>query len=135
MRAVAVLWLVLWLCCDCTGTDPNDVLCVYAVRAVCVVHAAGLSSVSRQAPAGPYTFTGMAQAPASALPPKTGGQGDYALFLDTDGAGYIILTHLIAGAGHRDMLVLKLKPDFLVRISTHPQPSQPAYLNLVVVGL
>jgi hypothetical protein len=70
------------------------------------------------APGGPFTFAGMAEAPAAALPPTSGYQGDYALFVDDaagsgDGSGYIILTHGIAGAGHRDMFVFKLTPDFL----------------------
>lgn len=71
-------------------------------------------------PEGPYKFVGMAQAPAASLPPKAGGQGDFALFVDTDGVGYMIMTHLIAGAGHRDMIVFRLTPDFLVQQRLDP---------------
>jgi hypothetical protein len=67
------------------------------------------------APGGPFKFAGMAEVLASALPPTAGNQGDFALFVDTagDGSGYVLLTHLIAGAGHRDMFVFRLTPDFL----------------------
>lgn len=52
---------------------------------------------------GPYTFVGMDQPTAASLGPKSGFIGDEALLVDDDGQGYIILTHGIAGAGHRDM--------------------------------
>jgi hypothetical protein len=33
--------------------------------------------------------------------------------VDSDGEGYIILTHGIDGPGHRDMYIFRLSPDFL----------------------
>ena len=62
--------------------------------------------------AGPYTFVGTTE-PTAASMQHTGGIGDYALFVDTDGTGYIVLTHLVDGAGPRDMYIFKLSPDFL----------------------
>jgi len=64
-------------------------------------------------PGGPYTFRTMTQPTAAQLGNKSGFIGDYALRVDDDGAAYIILTHGIAGAGHRDMYIFKLTPDFL----------------------
>jgi len=53
-------------------------------------------------PGGPYKFVGMDQPTAASLGPHNGFKGDEALFVDDDGQAYIILTHGIAGAGHRD---------------------------------
>lgn len=74
----------------------------------CAAYAMGLSDSA----AGPYKFVGTAQ-PTAASMYHSGGIGDYALFVDTDGTGYIILTHGIDGPGHRDMYIFKLAPDFL----------------------
>lgn len=57
---------------------------------------------------GPFTFSNMAQ--PEGLP---GGLGDYALFVDDDNSGFIVLTDLTHGAGPRDMYVFPLSPDFL----------------------
>eukprot|EP00039_Didymoeca_costata_P021218 m.343814 g.343814 ORF g.343814 m.343814 type:complete len:382 (-) comp23381_c0_seq1:31-1176(-) len=82
-----------------TSTCPNGTCAAYAV------------GVSKN-PQGPFKFVGMTQPNASSLPPKNGFIGDFALFADSDGTGYIILTHGIAGAGHRDMFIFRLSADF-----------------------
>jgi hypothetical protein len=85
--------------CD-TSTCPNKTFAAYAMG-------------TSPKPGGPYTFVGMAQPTATSLGPHTGFIGDEALLVDDDGQGYIILTHGIAGAGHRDMYIFRLAPDFL----------------------
>lgn len=62
--------------------------------------------------AGPFTFVGTTE-PSAASMQHNGGKGDYALFVDSDNTGYIILTHGIDGPGHRDMYIFRLAPDFL----------------------
>ena len=64
-------------------------------------------------PGGPFTFAATAQPSAASLGPHSGFIGDYALFVDSDGKGYCLLTHGIAGAGHRDMYIFRLTDDFL----------------------
>jgi len=60
------------------------------------------------APEGPFTFVKMARAAD-----LTAGLGDFALFADDDGTGYIVLCNLINGAGPRDMYVFPLSSDYL----------------------
>jgi hypothetical protein len=98
--------------CD-RNTCPKEAFSAYAV---------GTSAE----PGGPYKFVGMTQPSASSLGPSHNGFiGDEALLVDDDGAGYIILTRGIAGAGHRDMYIFRLTPDFIQidsTISTGPLP-------------
>ena len=65
------------------------------------------------APEGPFSFRGFTQPSAASLGNSTTGLGDFALFVDGDGAAYAILTHGTHGAGPRDMYVFALTPDFL----------------------
>lgn len=64
-------------------------------------------------PAGPFTFQGMVEPTAAQLGNRSGFIGDFALFVDKDGAGYIILTHGTHGAGSRDMYIFSLTADYL----------------------
>ena len=64
-------------------------------------------------PSGPFTFHGFTEPAASTLGNKSGFIGDFALLADADGKGWVVLTHGIAGAGHRDMYVFQLSEDFL----------------------
>jgi hypothetical protein len=93
-----VLWANVAGCIK--STCPNGTQAAYAM---------GTSSQ----PGGPFKFVGMDQPTAASLPPKAGFIGDEALLVDDDGQAYIILTHGIAGAGHRDMFIFRLSPDFL----------------------
>jgi hypothetical protein len=64
------------------------------------------------APGGPFTFHGFAQPPNGTLNITANG-GDFALFVDDDGAAYAIITHGIAGAGYRQMIIFALSADYL----------------------
>lgn len=64
-------------------------------------------------PGGPFKFEGFTQPAAASLGNHSGFIGDFALFVDDDGAAYNILTHGIAGAGHRDMYIFALTDDYL----------------------
>lgn len=75
----------------------------------CASYAMGVA----KSPAGPFKFVGTSEPTPSSLGPIKGFKGDYALFVDTDGSGYAIITHGIAGAGHRDMYIFRLTDDFL----------------------
>jgi len=74
---------------------------------------AAYATATSPAPGGPYTFQTFTQPSQAQLGNKSGFIGDYALRVDDDGSAYIILTHGIAGAGHRDMYIFKLSDDFL----------------------
>jgi hypothetical protein len=80
--------------------------CGSALQGTCYVTA------TAPAPGGPFTYRGAA-VPNASLMYHSGGAGDYALFADEDGSAYAILTHGIAGAGHRDMYVFRLSADYL----------------------
>jgi hypothetical protein len=95
---------VLWA--NTAGCDTHA--CPNAPNGKCAAYAMATSHSA----AGPFTFVGTAE-PTAASMQHAGGIGDYALFVDTDGQGYIILTHGIDGPGHRDMYIFKLTPDFL----------------------
>lgn len=84
---------------------------VECVESSCPGGVCGQYSVATaSAPGGPFVFINMATPP----PPVTDSLGDHALFVDErDGGGYIVVTHLVAGAGPRDMIVFALTPDFL----------------------
>ena len=58
------------------------------------------------APGGPFTFAAMA------TPANFSSLGDFALLVDDDGAAYAVATHLLHGAGPRDMVVFALNGDF-----------------------
>jgi hypothetical protein len=62
------------------------------------------------APQGPWTFHGFAQPHNLTVENNT---GDFALFVDDDGAAYAIVTHGIAGAGYREMFIYGLSADYL----------------------
>ena len=70
-------------------------------------------TATSRSPGGPFTFTGFTEPNQTALGPKLGGLGDFALFVDDDGKAYAILTHLVHNAGARDMYVFALADDFL----------------------
>ena len=74
---------------------------------------AAYATATAPAPGGPYTFRTFTQPSQAQLGNKSGFIGDYALKVDDDGSAYIILTHGIAGAGHRDMYIFKLSDDYL----------------------
>ena len=57
-------------------------------------------------PEGPFSFSNMAQ------PANFSGLGDFALFLDDDGTAFAVITHLVHGAGPRDMIVFQLNGSF-----------------------
>ena len=78
------------------------------------------------APGGPFSYRGAIAPNASLCGPVAGFAGDYALLVDDDGTGFMIFTHGIAGAGHRDMYVFKLSEDFLsfTQEFTGPLPGQ-----------
>eukprot|EP01047_Picozoa_sp_COSAG01_P012497 COSAG01_NODE_564_length_15447_cov_14.174811_20_plen_166_part_00 len=85
--------------CD-RSTCPKQVFSAYAM---------GTST----RPEGPYKFVGMDQPSPQSLGPHSGFIGDEALLVDDDGQGYIILTHGIAGAGHRDMYHISIPTEIL----------------------
>ena len=58
------------------------------------------------APGGPFVFAAMA------TPTNFSALGDFALLVDADGAAYSVATHLVHGAGPRDMVVFALTADF-----------------------
>jgi hypothetical protein len=67
------------------------------------------ATATAPSPAGPYTFHGF-----TSPPNVTGGFiGDFALFVDSDGSAYTIITHGIDGAGYREMVIFSLSADFL----------------------
>jgi hypothetical protein len=73
------------------------------------------ATATAPAPGGPFTFQGFVQPAPSTLGPinNMSGIGDFALFVDDDGAAYNILTHGIDGPGHRDMYLFALSDDYL----------------------
>jgi len=58
------------------------------------------------APGGPFSFSNFA------TPANLSSLGDFALLVDDDGAAYAVATHLVHGAGPRDMIVFGLTADF-----------------------
>jgi hypothetical protein len=74
---------------------------------------AAYATATAPAPGGPFTFRTTTQPTPAQLGNRSGFLGDYALMVDEDGSAYIILTHGIAGAGHRDMYIFQLAADYL----------------------
>jgi beta-xylosidase len=115
--------------------NPNTKLYVVWVNAalcgsVCPKGFGGTcySTATSPKPDGPFTFTGNIIPNATLTGPKSGYAGDYALFVDKDGSGYCILTHGIAGAGHRDMYIFKLSLDYLSFTDSFAGPLQGSNL-------
>jgi len=83
---------------------------VGCVASTCPGGACGQYSVATaSAPEGPYVFRAMAT-PAA---PVDASLGDFALFVDDDGGAFAVVTHLVNGAGPRDMIVYALTADYL----------------------
>ena len=90
-----VLWMNVAGCAD--GVCPASGCPSYA-------------TATAPSPTGPYTFRGWAHPGNLTIVNST---GDFALFVDDDGSAYNIVTHGIAGAGHRDMYIYALTTDYL----------------------
>lgn len=86
------------------------------------------ATATAPAPGGPFTFQGFVQPAPSKLGPinNRSGLGDFALFVDHDGAAYNILTHGIDGPGYRNMYVFALSDDYLSfgKSSVGPLPGE-----------
>ena len=89
---------VLWV--NMAGCKPG----------VCSGPCPSYATATAPAPQGPWKFNGFAQPHNLTIANNT---GDFALFVDDDGAAYAIVTHGIAGAGYRQMFVYQLSADYL----------------------
>ena len=84
---------------------------VGCVATTCPGGTCGLYAIATaSSPDGPFQFITMA---TPAAPAPTTALGDFALFVDHDGSGWIVLTYLPNGAGPRDMYVFSLTHNFL----------------------
>lgn len=115
---------VLWV--NVAGCAPSA--CDALPNKTCLAYAVGTA----KSPQGPFKFAGTTEPTAQSLGNRTGGKGDFALYVDTDGSGYILLTHLVAGAGHRDMFIYKLTSDFLGLDSAVSECPCVAFLRVVL---